>query len=251
MMSSIYSKSWRVIVCAALITTACKTYIPVTEQSALVKISALEKDSAVVAYYRPFKDSLDKMMKVPLAELSADLTKQLPESTLGNHLSDILRKKARDYTQQPIDVAILNYGGIRVPSLAKGTLRVEHAYWVMPFDNYVVVQQLTGQQLRDFCDSMAMKKGWPVAGLQFIIAPNNTAVQIKVGGKPLDTSATYNVALNDYVANGGDGMTFLKNIPQRETGKLFRDAIIEYWQEQAAAHQPVQAILENRISYAQ
>jgi hypothetical protein len=28
----------------------------------------------------------------------------------------------------------------------------------MPFDNYMVEQVLTGQQLSDFCDSMAMKK---------------------------------------------------------------------------------------------
>ncbi len=249
MTSSIYSKHRLLIACLVLF-SACKSYFPVQEQSSLIKINAsVASDSLVTGYYTPYKDSLDKIMKVPLAELENELTKKQPEGTLGNHLADILKIQAEQYSGIKVDVAILNYGGIRIPALSKGILRMEHAYFIMPFDNYIVLQTLTSRQLSDFCDSMAMKKGWPVSGLSFQIE-NNKAVNIKVGNTPLVMEQKYTVALNDYVANGGDGMTFLKAIPQQQTGVLFRDAIIEYWTAQNKAGKKISAALENRISYA-
>ena len=239
-----------VLLVAVLLNTACKTYFPAQETSTLIKIDKnFTSDSGILNFYQPFKDSLDKMMKVPLAELAEDLSKKMPESTLGNLMTDILKTKATDYTKSNIDAAILNYGGIRMGSLSKGKLNIEHAYLLMPFDNYIVVQVVTGQQLNAFCDSMALKGGWPVSGITFKIK-NKKAVQIQVNNQEINLNGTYRLATNDYVANGGDGMSFLKNIPQIQTGKLFRDAIIEYWTEQSKAGNKITSRLENRITYA-
>jgi 2',3'-cyclic-nucleotide 2'-phosphodiesterase (5'-nucleotidase family) len=240
-----------IFILAVVFTTACKIYYPVQENSTLVKVNtSFAADTAIKGFYKTYKDSLDKIMKVPLAELTDDLTKKLPESTLGNMMADILKVKTAEYTNDKIDVAILNYGGIRSSSLTKGMLNVEHAYLLMPFDNYVVEQTLTGQQLSDFCDSMAMKKGWPVSGISFQIK-NDKAINILVNSAPLDLNKKYKVAINDYLANGGDGMAFLKSIPQIQTGRLFRDAIMEYWSAQTKAGKKISAKLENRISYAE
>ena len=236
---------------AVVLSTACKTYFPAQETSALIKVDKTQQaDTLLLKYYKPYKDSLDKIMKIQLAELDTDLTKKLPESTLGNLMADILKVKTEEYSGDKIDVAILNYGGIRVPSLTKGFLNVEHAYLLMPFDNYMVEQTLTGQQLSDFCDSMSMKKGWPVSGLSFQIKENK-AVNILVNNEPVQLKKNYTLATNDYLANGGDGMTFLKSIPQKQTGKLFRDAIMEYWSAQTKAGNKISAKIENRISYAE
>jgi len=249
-MSRNYSKI-NCILFTVFFTTACKIYYPVQETASLVKVSnTVPADSGIVLYFKPFKDSLDKIMKVPLAELTEDLSKKLPESTLGNLMADILKLKTQEYTGDKIDAAVLNYGGIRVGSLTKGIINVEHAYMLMPFDNYLVEQKLTGKQLSDFCDSIAMKKGWPVSGISFQIK-SNRAVNIKVNEEPLNLAAVYTVAVSDYLANGGDGMTFLKSIPQIQTGKLYRDAIIEYWSSEARAGRKISAKLENRISYAE
>lgn len=236
---------------AVFLFTACKTYYPVTQQNVLVKVnSSFPADASVKTYYKPYKDSLDKIMKVPLATLEEDLTKKQPESTLGNLMADMMKVKTEEYYGQKIDVAVLNYGGIRVPSLTKGTLMIEHAYLLMPFDNYLTVQILSGQQLSDFCDSIAMKKGWPVSGISFQIK-NGKAINIIVNKEPLDLSKKYHLATNDYVANGGDGMAMLKSIPQIQTGKLFRDAIMEYWKEKTNSGKIISSPLENRISYAE
>jgi 2',3'-cyclic-nucleotide 2'-phosphodiesterase (5'-nucleotidase family) len=189
-------------------------------------------------------------MEVPLAELANDLSKKMPESTLGNMMADILLNKTQQYADKKIDFAVLNYGGIRIPSLTKGTLKVIHAYNLMPFDNYLVTQELNGQQVQDFCDSIALKKGWPVSGIAFKIK-NDKAVEVKVHGQSLDPSKKYELATNDYLAGGGDGMAFLKDIPNQNTGVLFRDAIMEYWKEQQAAGKKIDAQIENRIIYVE
>lgn len=250
-MSKIYSDIKIGIVATVIFFTACKVIYPTKHSATLIKLNKeIASDSSTFIYYKPYKDSLDKIMKVPLVELAEDLTKKMPESTLGNFMVDMLKIKTEEYSKDKIDVAILNYGGIRVPSLTKGTLNVEHAYLLMPFDNYLVEQTLTGQQLADFCDSIAAKNGWPVSGISFQIK-NKKAQQILVNNEPLVLTKKYNIAVNDYLANGGDGIAFLKNIPQKQTGKLFRDAIIEYWKEQAKSGKKVSAKIENRITNAE
>ena len=71
-----------------------------------------------------------------------------------------------------------------------------------------------------------------------------------VGEQPLDNSKIYCTATIDYVANGGDGMEFLRPIPQIQTGVLYREAIMEYWKEQTKEGKQISASLENRVSYA-
>lgn len=249
-MSGTSSEKWLSAFLLVLV-TACKTYYPVSEQAKLDKVThTIPADSSIHAFYLPYKDSLDKIMKVPVAELEQDLFKKQPESTLGNMMADIVRLKTAEYTGDKIDFAITNYGGIRVQSLSKGILNVEHAYLLMPFDNYLVEQTWSGKLVQDVCDSVAKMKGWPVSGISFTIR-NAKATAVKVNQVPLDTAASYRVALVDYVANGGDGMFCLKAIPQKETGRLFRDAILEYWKEQAKAGHKISVKLENRISYAE
>ena len=250
MTSKIYSKYTFLFLCVAVL-TACKSYYPIRENASLVKVGrSFSSDSSVIVFYKPYKDSLDKITKIPIVELTEDIFKKLPESTLGNLMADILKAKAEEYTKDKIDVAIVNYGGIRASSLTKGMLNIEDAYMLMPFDNYIVEQSLTGQQLIDFCDSIAVKKGWPVSGIAFGIK-NGRAINILINDKPVNLSIIYKVALSDYLANGGDGMAFLKSIPQKQTGKLFRDGIIEYWKEVAKAGKKISAKLENRIIYAE
>ena len=250
MTSKLYSKNRLLFYCVVFL-TACKSYYPATESSSLIKVNkSYGADSSIKTYYKPYKDSLDKIMKIPLVELQEDLVKKLPESTLGNLMVDMLKEKTAEYTNDKIDVGIMNFGGIRSSSLTKGMLNVEHAYLLMPFDNYLVEQTLTGQQLKDFCDSIALKKGWPISGMSFQMK-NDKAINILINKEPLNLSKTYKVALIDYVANGGEGMAFLKTIPQKQTGILFRDAIIEYWKDQAKEGKKISAKLENRITYAE
>lgn len=60
-----------IFILAVVFTTACKIYYPVQENSTLVKVNtSFAADTAIKGFYKPYKDSLDKIMKVPLAELT-------------------------------------------------------------------------------------------------------------------------------------------------------------------------------------
>lgn len=250
MMSKICSDKVSIIILVFLL-TSCRSFTPVRHESLQIKLNSTQAtDSTVLRYYLPYKDSLDKLLKFPVAELENDLSKKQPESSLGNLMADIMKIKTEQYSERKIDVGIVNFGGIRVGALKKGVLHIEDAYFIMPFDNYLVVQELSGQQLKDLCDSIAIKNGWPVSGISFQIK-NNKAINIMVDNQPLDNQKTYTIALSDYVANGGDGMTLLKSIPQVQTGKLYRDAILEYWSEQSKSGKKISSAIENRITYAE
>nr|WP_244237933.1 bifunctional UDP-sugar hydrolase/5'-nucleotidase [Corallococcus terminator] len=59
----------------------------------------------------------------------------------------------------------------------------------------------------------------------------HTGVDIQINGKPLDTTGTYKIAVNDYIAKGGSGFTVLKrNTTRIETGISLRDSLIGYMQ---------------------
>ncbi|HMU71996.1 MAG TPA: hypothetical protein PKD93_04625, partial [Ferruginibacter sp.] len=64
-------------------------------------------------------------------------------------------------------------------------------------------------------------------------------------------SATYTIANNDYVANGGDDCTMLKPIPQLNNGYIFRDAVFDYLAELKKQGKSISAKTENRVSNAE
>lgn len=230
-----------------LLLSSCKSLFPVKANANLIKIEkSSTADTALIAFYKPYKDSLDKMMQIKIAELETDLFKKQPESTLGNLVADILLAETKQYVKQPVDFGVMNYGGIRVSSLSKGNLMINDAYLISPFDNYLVAQKVSGMQVQAICDSLALKGGWPVSGISFEIK-NKKAQHIQIQYQDLDLSKNYTMATIDYVANGGDGMALLKTVPQMATGVLFRDAIIDYWKQQTLQGKKINAQLENRI----
>src|SRR5688500_2959663 len=102
--------------------TVIKTDTPVPED---------ENINTIIA---PYKAQLDQEMNEILTVLPEELTKQKPESSLGNLVSDIIVDKLRSDEYQ-VDLAVVNYGGLRVPYLSKGPLTRGEIYELSPFDN--------------------------------------------------------------------------------------------------------------------
>lgn len=227
--------------------SACKSYQIVETNNTKINISNATIDSSIYYIYKPFKDSLDKIMYQNIAMLNDDLYKKQPNSNLGNLMADILFEETKKANNQDIDFAILNYGGIRVPSLAKGNIKILDAYNLMPFENYIGYLELNAMQVQALADSICNKGGWPISHITFTMK-SKKATNIYINQIPLNQNKTYKIAIIDYIANGGDGMTFLKSVPYYNTGILFRDAIINYFKAQ---HQAINANEEVRIKYAE
>jgi 2',3'-cyclic-nucleotide 2'-phosphodiesterase (5'-nucleotidase family) len=107
----------------------------------------------------------------------------------------------------------------------------------MPFDNLMVLVEIDGVKMQAFLDHTAARGGWPISGATFTI-DNKKAVNVLIGGKPIDPAAKYILATSDYVASGGDESNVLKGVQQINIGYLQRDALIEYVQEHKTIRKP-------------
>ena len=58
---------------------------------------------------------------------------------------------------------------------------------------------------------------------------NGSIKDVLVNGKPIDANKTYKIAINDYLAGGGDGYTVItKSIDNFNTSLLLSDIVIDY-----------------------
>jgi 2',3'-cyclic-nucleotide 2'-phosphodiesterase (5'-nucleotidase family) len=163
-----------------------------------------------------------------VARLRAPMQRAPGEHALGNFVADAQRNVTR------ADLALMNSGGIRA-DLAAGAVTFGELFAVMPFDNKVVVLELTGAQLREVLEA-ALRNGRPsahVAGATVRYDPRRPAGErvreVRLtGGKTLDDGRRYRLAVNDFMLTGGDGFTMLADKPRIATGGELIDVLELY-----------------------
>ena len=206
-------------------------------------------DPAALNLLQPYSERINRTMNDVVGVASIALEKNLPECTLGNFMVDAFYVMAAEQYNTKVDLAILNYGGIRLNQLPAGNVTTGKIFELMPFDNLLILQKIKGDVLQQLLDLTASKGGWPLAGVSMQIK-NNKAVNILIGGKPLDPTTVYTMVNSDFVANGGDDASMLRGIPQITNGYLMRDAIFDYIKKLKSQGKNIEAKIENRVSNA-
>src|SRR5690606_18308907 len=100
-------------------------------------------------------------------------------------------------------------GGLRI-ELQRGDITIGNLFELMPFENELVLLELSGRNVQQLADFIAATGGQPVSGLRMKIS-DGKATDIVVAGKPLKLSRTYKLITYDYLANGGDNSRGLNN----------------------------------------
>lgn len=232
--------------------TSCNTvFLPTKAEHANYRVTGtIPKDSAMVLLMMPYKDSVERGMNQVIGVADKTLDRKQPEGTLNNFVVDAMYVMAKEKYGVPVDMAVVNFGGIRINQLAAGPVTRGKIFEIMPFDNLLILQQLKGNVLQQFLDLTASYGGWPLAGVTMQIK-DKKAVNVKIGGQPLDQNKTYTIANSDYIANGGDKAEMLKGIPQQSNGYLMRDAIFDYIKLLQSQGKNISANEDNRVSNAQ
>ena len=209
-----------------------------------------QQDSALLTFLKPYSDSVNNSMNgvVGIAEISLD--KKQPESTLGNFMVDAFYTMAKEKYNTEVDGAFVNFGGIRLTQLPAGNVTRGKVFELMPFDNLLILQKLKGDALQQLLDLTAGKGGWPTAGISMQIK-DKKAINVLIGGKPLDPNKTYTIVNSDFIANGGDNADMLRPVPQITNGYLMRDAIFDYINKLKGQGKNISANIENRVTNAQ
>ncbi len=168
------------------------------------------------------------------------------ETTLGNLVTDIMKYKA------DTDVAITNGGGIR-HSVPAGEITLEDVLEIHPFENKIVVIELTGEEIIDMLEHGVSHhpEHWGgflhVSGLKYTFNPLNEPGerihQVWYEGELIDPEETFDVATNDFLAEGGDDYDMLAEKVFINTDISLDEAIIDYLDD----YSPVAPRLEGRI----
>lgn len=209
---------------------------------------SLPRDSMLVKMMQPYRDSVASQMEEVIGKVGDRLLKQQPDCGLGNFMADAMREMGSKKYNVAIDLAFVNYGGIRLNELSPGPVTRGKVFELMPFDNMLLIQRVDGKTLKSFFDLIASRNGWPISGGSFGIR-DGRAVDIMIGGKPFDESATYVVANSDFVINGGDNVVMFKPIPVQNNGYLLRDAIMDHVRGLTARGKAIQSP-ETRVYHA-
>ncbi|WP_455648367.1 bifunctional UDP-sugar hydrolase/5'-nucleotidase UshA [Lonepinella koalarum] len=159
------------------------------------------------------------------------------QTNLGRLVAEVERDKVN------ADIGLVNSGIVR-DSINEGEVTYRDVLKVLPFGNAVSYADLTGQELQDYLNVVALKEtdsgGYPqFVGISMVVDyANKTVTEIKVKGEPLDLSKKYRLSLPNYSASGGDGYPVLKNHPTYvDSGFIDADVMKQYLQK----HSPLDA----------
>jgi 5'-nucleotidase len=193
---------------------------------------------------------------------SADMTKTnnaAGESALGDVIAD-----AQLASTSPTDfggavVAFMNPGGIRAdlvcsqPCSAASPAPVTYnqLFNVQPFNNVMTVKSMTGDMIYRLLEQQFTGANGILQvsnGFAYSWSPNATPHvvpdSVEINGVPVDKSASYRVAMNNFLASGGDGFTVFNEGTDPLGGEIDLDALVNYFMHNS----PVGPGPQNRIT---
>lgn len=143
------------------------------------------------------------------------------EISAGNLIADAQLVASRGAGAQ---IAFINSGGVRadLTPAADGSVTFADIFAMQPFGNSLVVKTLTGAQLKALLEQQ-FDSGTNTVAQPMIMSPSRgfsfaydlsrpagqRIVELKLNGQPIDPSARYRVAVNNFMASGGDNFTVL------------------------------------------
>jgi 5'-nucleotidase len=226
------------------------------------------------------KAILDKYtnLSAPLANnvvgsISADIrsTRDTPsgqnaagEQPMGDAIADAMLEATTPTDFGAAVAAFMNSGGVRAGLLFNqisggerpGEVTYAEAFTVQPFGNTLVVKTCTGQQIYDVLNQQFNN---PSAGSNRIMLPSanvhyqwttvggphvvDGSVSFDGGATPVSKTSSYRVAVNNFMADGGDNYTVFRSCSEPLGGEIDLDAFTRYLR----AHSPLAPPTLNRI----
>ena len=177
------------------------------------------------------------------------------ETNMGNLIADAIRAAVK------ADVGLTNGGGIRGDkTYPAGTeLTRKDILTELPFGNVTVLMEVSGADILEALETGVSKvedkagRFPQISGMSFVYdpkgEPGSRVSEVRVGGKPLDPDASYRLATNDYMANGGDGYEPLKNgvlLIDASAATLMATTVMDYVQAKGTVAPKVEGRIKTR-----
>ncbi|MFF2330144.1 MULTISPECIES: bifunctional metallophosphatase/5'-nucleotidase [unclassified Streptomyces] len=210
----------------------------------------------------------------PQGYITADINGRgstAPEKPLGNLIADAQLEGLAPEDKGGAVVAFMNPGGIRADlvytasgSEGDGVVTYGESFTVQPFTNMMNVVDLTGAQLVEALQQQvsgsneASPKILQVSkGLTYTLDMTKTGAArvvtdtIKLNGEAIDPAKSYRVAMNEFLAGGGDGFAALGEGTNKLVGASDLDLFNAYLAAHSTAAAPLAPPATDRITVIQ
>lgn len=213
--------------------------------------SAFAADPQFEAMIKPYRDSLEAVMNEVLVKSEIQITKGHPESLLGNLVADLSfeigSQLAADSGFAQPEFCLLNKGGLRI-ELPNGPITLRQAFELMPFENELVLVTVAPERMDSVWRYLALANGQPVSNLNCTLG-DSAAINVAIGGTNWDPDRSYRIITTDYLADGGDRMSFFLNpLERKDLGIKLRDAIILHFREVYDSGEKLKPKLDDRLT---
>lgn len=163
--------------------------IVLSKSAKLIEVEALtETDSEISSLVSEYNNNsdLDKVIAKNLAEFRN-------KNEIGALMTDAVNWKLKT------EIAFQNSGGIRA-WLPLGDITVKHIYELDPFNNEVIIFDMTCDEIRSLINSTG-SGDLKVAGIHYRYMEQGVIQLENYNGTKLDENKTYKVGLNSYIAS--------------------------------------------------
>jgi 2',3'-cyclic-nucleotide 2'-phosphodiesterase (5'-nucleotidase family) len=217
----------------------------------------IAEDAEILKVLEPYRSRVRELDNV-IGRLEGDLKRVRPGSgTLGNFVSDGLRSEASRRLKTPVLLTVTNSGGMRRTGIPEGTLRVRDIFELLPFENALIVLDMTGDQVLKLLRAV-LNSGDAQSGARITYRTNAngrlefiSASFIDASGKEtgIDPQAVYSIVTIDYLYNlkSGNYAILREARNMRPIGITLRDAIINYVKVLNAQGLPVRPVMDSRF----
>jgi 5'-nucleotidase len=179
-----------------------------------------------------------------VGHLSAPATRNSDdgESAAADLIADSMLAATRSPETGGAQLALVNGTGVRV-DLPGDDISYAAAFAILPFGNNLVVMTMTGAQLKAVIEqqyAIPIRTGLshpaalaPSAGFTYVVdlskPQGGRVVEMRLNGNSIDPAGRYRVALNNYLASGGDGLTnFTVGTDVTDRGIIDIDALVAW-----------------------
>ena len=190
----------------------------------------LSEDAAVKAKIEKNNEKIGAIKDRVIGQNQQDLLHDKSMlSPLGQWFTDKLRQAAE------ADIAFMNGGALKA-DIPAGAITIGKMWEVLPFENTLCTVSMTGTQIREVLQygiqneqhGMIQYSG---LGIQYHRCPETGQHLVNVtlsDGTPLQDEKTYRVAINDFLAEGGDGFIMFRQYAELiNTQEPIREMIIK------------------------
>jgi 2',3'-cyclic-nucleotide 2'-phosphodiesterase/3'-nucleotidase/5'-nucleotidase len=193
-----------------------------------VSADRLQPNGVIAALVETYRRRADSLTSRVVATVKVPLARAGDQYRLGTMLAEARRNVLR------ADVGLVSNGGIRA-DLPAGPVTYGQLFEVQPSQNRLVKLTISGAQLRDVLEHALQQGGRPaahVAGARVRYDPRRrpgSRIQgVELQGRKLRPQSRYTLAVDDFLAAGGDGYTMLVGLPKESGAMLDVDGVITY-----------------------